>query len=73
MAAAGKQLEDDGIVLYIITGLDTEYNGMVENVSSRTHSISLSNLFAQLLSVEARIENQNHAQMSANAATQGGG
>jgi hypothetical protein len=42
-------------------------------VSSRTDSVSLSNLFAQLLATEARIENQNQAQMSANAATRGGG
>jgi hypothetical protein len=73
MRAAGKQLEDDVIVSYILTGLDAEYNGMVENVSSRTDLISLSNLFAQLFAAEARIENQNQAQMSANAATRGGG
>jgi hypothetical protein len=59
MAAAGKQLEDDDIVSYILTGLDVEYNGLVENVSLRTDSVSLSNLFTQLIATEARIENQN--------------
>jgi hypothetical protein len=72
MAAAGKQLEDDDIVSYILAGLDEEYNGLVENVSSRTDSISLSNLFAQLLTAEERNDNQSQAQMSANAAACGG-
>jgi hypothetical protein len=61
MAAAGKQLEDDDIVSYILAGLDEEYNGLVENVSSRTDSISLSNLFAQLLTTEERNDNQSQA------------
>jgi hypothetical protein len=73
MAAAGKQLEDDDIVSYILICLDTEYNGLVENVSLRTDSVAHSNLIAQLLATEARIKNQNQAQMSANTATRGGG
>jgi hypothetical protein len=36
--------------------LDADYNGLVENVSSRIDLISLSNLFAQLLAVEAGIK-----------------
>jgi hypothetical protein len=73
MAAAGKQLEDDDIVSYILICLDTEYNGLVENVSLRTDSVAHSNLIAQLLATEARIKNQNQTQMSANTATRGGG
>jgi hypothetical protein len=77
MTAAGKKLEDDDIVSYILTGLDAEYNGLVENVSSRTDPISLSNLFAQLLAAEARIENQRQAEMSGimnvNVIARGGG
>jgi hypothetical protein len=76
MMAAGKK-EDDDIVSYILTGLDVEYSGLVENVSSRTDPISLSNLFAQHLAAEARIENQRQAEMSGtmnvNAAARGGG
>lgn len=74
MAAAGKKLDDDDIVSYILTGLDSEYNGFVENVSSKD-TISLSDLFAKLLSAEARIEAQKAAeyQSSANAASRGGG
>jgi hypothetical protein len=73
MAAAGKQLEGDDVISYTLTGLDAEYNILVENISSRTDSIALSNLFSQLLAVEARIENQHQIEMSVNAAAHGGG
>jgi hypothetical protein len=72
MAAAGKRLEDDDVVSYILTGLDSDYNALVETVSSRTEPISLSDLYAQLVSTEARLEAQNNFQMSTNAATRGG-
>jgi hypothetical protein len=72
MAAIGKRLEDDDIVSYILTGLDADYNLLVENINSRSEPISLSSLYAQLLSVEARLENQNNFQMSANVAHRGG-
>jgi hypothetical protein len=72
MAAAGKKLDDDDVVSYILTGLDVEYNGVVENVD-RVDPISISDLFAQLLAREARVEGQHQAGMSANVATRGGG
>jgi hypothetical protein len=56
MAAAGNQHEDGDIVSYILICPDTEYNGLVENVNSRTDLVSLSNLIAQLLATEAKIE-----------------
>jgi hypothetical protein len=68
MTTAGKQLDDDDIVSYILVGLDAYYNGVIEKVSSRTDEVSLSNLFAQLLAAEVRIENQNQVNMSVNAA-----
>jgi hypothetical protein len=69
MVTSGKKLDDDDddVVSYILTRLDAEYNGFVENVSSRIDSISMSDPFTQLLSTEARRENQNQAKMSANA------
>jgi hypothetical protein len=57
MTTAVKQLDDVDIVSYILAGLDGDYNGVIENVSSRSDEVSLSNLFAQLLAAEARIEN----------------
>jgi hypothetical protein len=72
MAAAGKRLEDDDIVSYILTGLDADYNPLVENINSRSEPISLSSLYAQLLSAEVQLKNQNNFQMSANVAHRGG-
>jgi hypothetical protein len=73
MAAASNKLDNDDIVSYILTGLDAEYNGLVENVSAKTDPISIRDLFAQLLAAEARIENQTQVPMSVNAAARGGG
>jgi hypothetical protein len=57
MVTAGKRLEDGDIVSYILTGLDADYNPLVENINSRSEPISLSSLYAQLLSAEAQLEN----------------
>jgi hypothetical protein len=54
MAAVGKKLDDDDVVSYILTWLDAKCDDLVENVNSRIDSISMSDLFAQLLSAEAR-------------------
>jgi hypothetical protein len=73
MAVAGNKLDDDDVVSYILTSLDADYNGVVDNVSVRVDPISISDLFAQLLATEARVEGQHQAPMSANAAVRGGG
>lgn len=39
MAVTGKQLEDDDVISYILTGLDAECNDLVENVRSRVDPI----------------------------------
>jgi hypothetical protein len=57
MGVVGKKLDDVVVVSYMLTGLDVEYNGLVENVSAKPDPISISDLFAQLLAIEARIEN----------------
>ena len=73
MATAGKQLDDDDLVSYILTGLDDEYNPLIEAVSARIDPISLSDLYAQLLSTEARLEVQSSQfHMTANSASRGG-
>jgi hypothetical protein len=47
MAAAGKPLEDDHFVSYVLVGLDQDYNSLVENVTSKT-KISLGMVYSQL-------------------------
>jgi hypothetical protein len=73
MAAAGKKLDNDDVVSYILIGFDADYNGVVENVNARVNPISISDLFAKLLAAEARVEGQHQVVMSANAAARGGG
>jgi hypothetical protein len=55
MAAAGKPLEDEDFISYVLTCLDQDYNSFVENVTGKTE-ISLSSLFSQFLAAEARLE-----------------
>jgi hypothetical protein len=73
MAATGKKLDNDDVVSYILIGWDAGYNGVVENMNARVDPISISDLFAQPLAAEARVEGQYQAAMSVNAATRSGG
>ena len=57
IGAAGKKLEDDDLIDYILNGLDSEYNPFVSSVSIKD-SLSLDDLYAQLLSYEARLQQQ---------------
>jgi hypothetical protein len=45
MAAAGKPLEDDDFISYVLAGLDQDYNSFMENVAGKT-DISLSGLYS---------------------------
>lgn len=73
MAAAGKKLEDDDVVSYILNGLDSDYNAFVSSIMSK-EEVTLSDLYAQLLAYEARLEQQNSGSFgsSANSAYRGG-
>jgi hypothetical protein len=55
MASAGKSLDDDDVVSYILNGLDTDYNSLIEQVNEMTEMISLETLYSQLLDTEARV------------------
>lgn len=55
MAAVEKKFDDDNIVFHILNGLD-EYNPLVEQVVGMTDPISLDELCACLLSIEAYLE-----------------
>ncbi|XP_039787039.1 uncharacterized protein LOC120653347 [Panicum virgatum] len=76
MAVAGKKLEDDDIIDYILNGLDADYNPFVSSISVKDH-VTLSDLYGQLLTYEARLLQQNqdggHFYSSANVASRGRG
>ena len=73
LAAAGRKLEDEEMVSYILTGLDQEYNPLVTAVTARVEPITLGELYSQLVSLEQRMELQSGGpNPSANLATKGG-
>jgi hypothetical protein len=53
MAAAGMPLDDDGVVSYIINGLDADYKSLIELVNGMTEMISSKTLYSRLLDTEA--------------------
>jgi hypothetical protein len=78
MATAGKPLENEDVISYVLAGLNDEtYIGFVAAITAlikAEKTISLSDVYTQLVSYEARLEDQNPAggDMSVNAATRGG-
>jgi hypothetical protein len=53
MTAAGKPLDDDDIISYILNGLDVDYNSLIEQVNGQTDLISPETLYSCLLNIEA--------------------
>jgi hypothetical protein len=52
MAAVGRILEEDELVEYILTGLSHEYDPTVSAIITKTGTISVIELYAQLLAFE---------------------
>lgn len=74
MASAGKQLEDEEVASYILSGLDIEYNPVVSAIAARTKPISLGELFNQFSSFEqwCALLSGHGSGSSANLASRGG-
>jgi hypothetical protein len=79
MAAAGKPLNDDDIVSYILNNVDTDYNSLIEQVNRMTDSISPKMLYSRLLDTKARLvsqkaqcEQKDPYHMTANTVARGG-
>lgn len=79
LAAAGKPVGDDQMVSFILSGLDYDYNPLVSYVVGRIEPTSLTDLYAQLVAYDTRLdmlqENSNGGQFqsSANSAVRGRG
>jgi hypothetical protein len=73
MATAGRRLDDEELVEYILTSLDFDYNPIVSSVLSRSDSMTLSELYAQLLAFKTCLElmGQGSHVSSANMAGRG--
>ena len=75
MQAGGKPLDDEDFLQYIITGVGPEFSEVVSVVCARVESISIGELYSQLLNFETRKVLYNGAQDTggfANVANRGG-
>ena len=73
MASAGRKLEDEELVSYILTGLDLDFDSVVSAVAARVEPITVTELYSQLVSYEQRLEMKGGGnQSSANLASRGG-
>lgn len=59
MASSGKPMDNEEIVSYTCNELDSEYNPIVTSLVTRVEPISISELYATLLSVETRLDLQD--------------
>ncbi|WVZ83847.1 hypothetical protein U9M48_030944 [Paspalum notatum var. saurae] len=78
LAAAGKPVEDDEMVSFILSGLDFDYNPIASSILSQTEPISLSEFYSQLLAFDTRLQmlqgsGDGQIQSSANTASRGRG
>jgi hypothetical protein len=62
MASAGKKLDDEDFIPYILAGLDAEYNSIVPSIARRMELITFPELYSQLLAYENRLDLQSGGQ-----------
>jgi hypothetical protein len=77
MAAAGKPLDNLDVISHILSGLDEEYDGFVAAIIAlikAEKNVSLSDIYSQFMSYEARMESRKliDGSLSVNTATRGG-
>jgi hypothetical protein len=73
MAVAGRPLDDEELIEYIITGLYEEFTPLVSAICARAEPISLSEFYSQLLSFETHVGLlQDGQSRSINTSTRGG-
>ena len=73
MASAGRKLEDEELIPFILTGPDREFHLVVTAVAAQVEPITLNELYAQLVSFEQRMEARGGGQQSSvNMASKGG-
>ncbi|KAJ0988266.1 hypothetical protein J5N97_006622 [Dioscorea zingiberensis] len=60
LASIGQPLDDEEIAVYMLAGLDTEFDPLVTSISTRSDPISLGELYAHMLAFEARMAHNNN-------------
>jgi hypothetical protein len=71
MASAGKKLEDEDLVSYILAGLDSDFDSVISAISARVEHISVAELYGQLVFHEQRHKLRGKEYVMANAAARG--
>ena len=56
LASAGKPLEDEELVSYLLAGLDIDYNPLVSSIVTCSETTSVSDLYSQMESYDNRLE-----------------
>jgi hypothetical protein len=79
LASIGQPLCDSEFTGFVLNGLDTEYDGLIEAVEGRDTPISERDLYSHLMSTEQRIDSRRaadtygtYSDVSANAVSCGG-
>jgi hypothetical protein len=73
MASAGKKLDDEDLVSYILTGLDSDFDSVISAVAAHAEPITVPELYSQLIGYEQRQELHGRDYSTANAVTRGRG
>lgn len=74
MSSIGQPLSSAEIVSYMLAGLGDDYDNLITSLTSRTEDVSIGELYAHLMSYEARHPTRDQIfQHSANNAMRGGG
>jgi hypothetical protein len=73
MASAGKKLEDEDLVNYILAGLDSDFDSVISVIFACVEPISVAELYGQLVFHEQRHELHGKEYVMANAAARGRG
>lgn len=56
IAATGKPIDDEELVAYIINGLDSEFDPVVEALVTKNASVTVAEVYSQLLGFENRVK-----------------
>jgi hypothetical protein len=59
IAAAGKPVDDEDLVQYILAEIDEDYDFVVNYVLAHPQSITMNELSAQMLAFESRVDLHN--------------
>jgi hypothetical protein len=72
LAAAGKPIDHDDLISYLLTSLNYQYNCVITTLITKDN-LTLGDVYSQLLNFEQHVELQHSADHYANAATYGRG